>query len=90
MEGWGQGEWGVVRRGGKPTGRIQGIDIDAQIHGAFCADPLTDLGDDAIDPNLVDLARLHNLEAAVAVIVVVAEPGQGGPDAGVDVAVVGQ
>ena len=80
------------RRGeaGRQTGRVKSIDIDAQVDGAFGADPLADLLDDAIDPNGVDLTRLHDLKAAVSVIVVVAEPGQGGPDTRVDVAVVGQ
>ena len=38
----------------------------------------------------VDLAGLDDLEAAVSVVGVVAETGEGGADAGVDVAVVGE
>ena len=75
---------------GRQTGRIKSIDINAQVDGTLCPNPLTDLLDNAISPDIVDLARLHDLETTVSVVVIVTEPGQGGPNPRVDVAVIGQ
>lgn len=76
--------------GGGRTSRIQGVDIDAQIDGLLGPDAFSDLLDDAMSADGVDGAGLDNLEAAVAVVFVVGGAGEGGADAGVDVAVVGE
>ena len=52
------------------------------------SDALVDLLDDARGADLVDFARLDDLEAAVAVVFVVTESGERRADAGVDVGVV--
>lgn len=69
---------------------VQCVDVDRQVHGLLRPDPVPDLLDDAISANLVNLPRLHNLKAAVAVVLVIRGPGQGGSDTGVDVSVVGE
>ena len=74
----------------KLTSRIKSVNVDTQIHGLLRAYPVLDLLDNAIDANLVDFACLDNLKAAVAVIFVVGRARQRGPDAGVDVGVVGE
>lgn len=75
----------VVVHEAKLTGRIQGVDIDTQVHGLLGAYSVLDLLDDAVNTNLVDLARLNDLETAVAVVVVVGGARQRGADTGVDV-----
>lgn len=45
---------------------------------------------DTLHSNRVDFPRFDDFEAAVAVVVVVAEAREGGADAGVDVGVVGE
>ena len=74
----------------KLTSRIKSVNVDTQIHGLLRAYPVLDLLDNAIDANLVDFACLDNLKAAVAVVFVVGRARQRGPDAGVDVGVVGE
>lgn len=76
-------------RGRGHTSRIQCVDVDTQIHGVLGADSVSDLLDYPGRADGVDLARFGDLEAAVAVVVVVRQAGQRGADAGVDVAVVG-
>jgi hypothetical protein len=49
-----------------------------------------DLLNDALSADGIDLAGLDSFEAAVAIVVVVAEPGEGGADAGVNVGVVSE
>lgn len=70
--------------------RVQGIDIEGQVDGVGRADALDDLLDDALGADLVDLAGLDDLEAAVPVVLVVAGPAERGADARVDVGVVGE
>ena len=81
---------GVVKKGGALTGRIESIDIDTEIDGFRRADSVSDFLDDARRPDRVDFAGLDDFETAVAVVVVVAEAGEGGADAGVNVGVVGE
>lgn len=69
--------------------RVQGIDIDGQIHGILCPDPVADGLDDALGADGVDFSGFDAREAAVAVVIVVRGAGEGGADAGVDVGVVG-
>lgn len=76
------------RSGGGGEGRIQCVDIERQVDGAI-ADSLEDLLNDAVRTDLIHLARLDDLEAAVAVVIVIAWPAKGCPDTGVDVAIVG-
>ncbi len=70
--------------------RIQGIDVDAQVDGVVRPDAIADRLDDARCADGVDVPRLDAAEATIAVVGVVAQPGQGGADPGVDVGVVGQ
>lgn len=72
------------------TGRIKSVNIDAEIDGFACSNSIPDFLDNASRPNRVDLACLDNLESTVAVIVVVAETGQGGTNTCVDVGIVVQ
>lgn len=86
----GGGKKGKRGRRGNVTGRIQSIDIDAQIDGFLGPDSAFDLLDDARGADVVDGAGLDDLEAAVAVVVVVGQARQSGADPGVDVGVVGE
>ena len=79
---------GSARRRGK--GRVQGIDVNRQVNGSLSADPVDDSLDDTVGANGVDLACLDNLEAAVAVIVVIARSAESCTDTGVDVGVVSE
>lgn len=74
----------------KLTGRIKSVNIDAEIDGFACSNSISDFLDNASGPNRVDLACLDDLESAVAVMVVVAETGQGGTNTCVDVGIVVQ
>ena len=69
-------------------GRVEDVDVDREIDGRV-ADSLADALDDALGPDLVDRARLDEVEAAVAVVVVVRRAGEGGADTGVDRGAVG-
>lgn len=72
------------------TRRIKSVNVDAKIDGFAGTDPISDFIDNTSRPNRVDLARLDDLESAVAVVVVIAEAGQGGTNAGVNIGIVGQ
>lgn len=76
---------------GRCKSRVEGVDVERQVDGLGGANAGLDLVDDALDANLlvVDLAGLDDLEAAVAIILIVAGSGEGGADAGMDVGVVG-
>ena len=56
---------------GSLTCRIQGINIDTQIDGLLGSDSVLDLFDNAFGADGVDNTGLHNLEPAVAVVLVV-------------------
>ena len=70
------------------TGRIQGIDINTQIHRAFRAYSVAYLFNDTFCADGVYFACFHDFKAAVAVVFVVGGAREGGADAGVDVGVV--
>lgn len=72
------------------TGRVERVDVDAEVDGLLGADAVADLLDDAVDTDGVDLARLNDLEATVAVVLVVGQAGKRGADTSVDVGVVGE
>ena len=72
------------------TGRIKGVNVDAEIDGFAGTDPISDFLDNASRPDRVDLSRLDDLESAIAVIVVIAGAGQGGANAGVNIGIIGQ
>lgn len=72
------------------TGWVKGINVNAQVDGLGQADSVSDLFDDAVHADGVDFAGFNDLEATVAVIVVVAEARECGADAGVDIGVIGQ
>jgi hypothetical protein len=76
--------------GGGGKGRVERVNVERQVDGVGGADAVQDAADDAVGANRVNLARLDNLEAAVAVVLVVARPAQRRADAGVDVGVVAQ
>lgn len=75
---------------GRPTSRVKGIDVEGQVDRVLGTNPVDDLLDDAIGTDGVDLPRLHNLKAAVAVVVVVTGTREGGADTSVDVGVVAE
>ena len=72
------------------TGWIQRININTQVHRLLRPHSFPDLFDDPRRPDRINLAGFGYLKAAVAVVLVVAEAGKCGADAGVDVAVVGE
>ena len=80
-----------LRRAGRGCeGRVQRIDVNAEVDWILGANSVPDGLDDARRADGVDLPRLDAREAAVAVVVVVRQSRQGGADAGVDVGVVGE
>ena len=87
---------GEVKVGGEGRGGrgrtcwVQGVDVDAQIHWFLRADSISDLLDDPTRPDRIDFPRLHNLEPAVSIIVVVAQPAQRRADPRVYVRIVRQ
>ena len=72
------------------TGRVEGVDIQRQVHGVLGAHAVPDPLDDAVGADGIDLSSLDDLEAAVAVVLVIARPAESGTDTGVDVGVVAQ
>ena len=88
-----RGSW---REGGREGGKgdvtcwVQGVDVDAEIHGLLRADSVSDLPDDSSRPDDIDFPGLHNFEPAVPVVVVVAQPAQCRADPRVDIRVVRQ
>lgn len=79
---------GGARGGGK--GRVERVNVNGQVDGLLGTDAVDDALDDTLGADGVDLAGLDNLEAAVAIVVVIAGSAEGGADASVDVGVVGQ
>lgn len=53
------------------TGRIEGVNVNAEVDRLLSTNPFLDFLDDTISANFVNLACLDDLEAAVAVILVV-------------------
>lgn len=72
------------------TGRVKSVDVDAEVDGLLRADSVFDLLDDAINTDLVYLTRLDNLEAAVAIVLIVRWPREGCADSSMNVSVVGK
>lgn len=72
------------------TSWIKGVDVDAQVHGLLRTNPVPDLLDDTISTDLVNLSSLHDLEAAVAIILIVGGSRQCRANTGVDVGVIGK
>jgi hypothetical protein len=81
---------GLGRAGGGRKRRVERVDVNGQVDGPISADAVDDALDDAVGADGVDLTGLDDLEAAVAVVVVVAGPTKRGADARVDVGVVGE
>jgi hypothetical protein len=57
------------------TSRVQGIDIDTQIHGLLQSDSFPNLLDDAVGADLVYFACFDDFETAVPVVLVVRGTG---------------
>lgn len=72
------------------TGRIKSINVNAEVDRFAGSNPISDFLDNASRPNRIDLARLDDLESTVAVVIIVAEAGQGGANARVNICIVGQ
>lgn len=72
------------------TSWVQRVNINTQIHGVLSPNSIPDLLDDPRHADGVNLSCLGDLESAVPVVLVVAETGERGADAGVDVGVVGE
>lgn len=77
-------------RSGWLTSRVESVDVDAEVDGILGADSVLDPLDDTVSTDLVDLTGLDDLEAAVAVVLVVRRPGQGCADSSMYVGVVGK
>lgn len=82
--------WATVSTWSQLTSRIKSVNVDAEVDRVLSANSVLDLLDDAIDANLVNLTCLDNLEAAVAIVLIVRWPRQGCTDSSMDVGVVGQ
>lgn len=74
----------------KLTSRVQSVNVQAEVDRVLRAHTLANLLDDALGSDGVNLARLYNLEAAVAVILVVRRTAERRADAGVDVGIVAE
>lgn len=72
----------------KLTSRVQCINIQTEVDRVLRAHALANLLDNAIGSDGVDLARLNDLEAAVAIVLVVRGAAERRANAGVDVGVV--
>lgn len=72
------------------TCRVKRVDIQRKVDRVLCADTVNDLLDDAVRANLVNLASLNDLEAAVSVVLVVTGSAERRADTSVDVGVVAQ
>jgi hypothetical protein len=72
------------------TGRVERVNVDAEVDRLLGANPLPDLLNDTISANLVDLARLDDLEAAVAVVLIIRRSRQCSADSSMDVSVIGK
>jgi hypothetical protein len=57
------------------TSWVKCIDVDTQVYRLGSANPVPDLLDDTVSANLVHLPGLDNLEATVAVVLVVGRSG---------------
>ncbi len=75
---------------GALTSRVQGIDVQREIHGLLSSNALSDLLDDTVGADCVDLTCLDDLKSAVAIVLVITRPAESGADAGVDVRVVSE
>lgn len=72
------------------TSRIEGINVDAKIYWLFGANAVLQLVDNTLHTNGVNLACFNDLEAAVAVVLVIGRTAESGTDTGVNVCVVGK
>lgn len=75
---------------GRGKSRVEGVDINGEVHRVLGADPVDDSLDDTFCANGVDFAGFDNLETAVAVIVVITWATESGTDTSVDVGIVGE
>lgn len=72
------------------TSRVKCVNVNAQVDRLVKANTVLDPLNDAISADRVNLTSLDNLEAAVAIVLVVGGSRQRRADAGVDVGVVGE
>ena len=77
-------------RGRALTSRIQGIDIDGQVHRSVCTHAFPDLLDNSIRTNLVYVSGFDNLEATVSVILIIRRTAESCSNPSVDVGIIGQ
>lgn len=67
---------------------VESVDVDTEVDWVLVANTFVDSLDDALRADGVNLTGFDDLEADVAVVVVVGETGEGGTDTGVDGGVV--
>ena len=84
------GDEGAGREGKRRTCWVQGVDVDGQIDWLLRADSVSDFLDDARHANRINFPRFHNLEPAIPIIVVVAQPAQRCANPGVYVCIIRQ
>jgi hypothetical protein len=72
------------------TRGIKSINIDAEIDRVFGAYSVSDFFDNTVGTNLVNLAGLDNLKAAISIVLIVTWARERGADARMDVGVVGK
>jgi hypothetical protein len=71
-----------------PTCGVQGINVERQIYWFRCTNTVTNFLDDSVHANGINLASLHNFEAAVSVVLIITWATQSCADASVDVGVI--
>jgi hypothetical protein len=76
--------------GSSLTGRVQSVNINAQIDGLGSPNSVADLLDDACSADCINFTSLDDLEAAVTIILIIRWTGEGRADTRVDIAVVSE
>jgi hypothetical protein len=72
------------------TGRVKGVNVDTQVHGLSGTNPISNFLYYPVRADFVNFSSLDNLEATVAIVLVVRGAGQRRADAGVYVGVIGE
>lgn len=72
------------------TGRVQSININAQIDGLGSPNSVADLLDDACSADGINFTSLDDLEATVTIILIIRWTGEGRADTRVDIAIVSE
>lgn len=78
----GQGGWGR-------TSRVEGIDIDAEVHRLLSAHTVPNLLNNPLHPNRINLPGLHNLKPTIPIIIIITHPTQRRANPGMNIRIIG-